>query len=94
MLKLALKSLRARKLRAILTGVAILLGTAMIAGTFILTDQVSGAFDDIFQKANEGTDVILTSKTLFDTQQQQAEPLPESLVQTVRGVDGVAQAGD
>lgn len=92
MFKLALKSLRARKLRSILTGVAILLGAAMIAGTFILTDQVSGAFDDIFQKANEGTDVILTSKTLFDTQQQQAEPLPESLVATVQKVPGVALA--
>jgi putative ABC transport system permease protein len=90
--KFALKALRARKLRAVLTGVAILLGTAMIAGTFILTDQVSGAFDDIFKKANQGTDVILTQKTAFDSQQQQPGPLPESLVATVNAVPGVAIA--
>lgn len=92
MFRLALKGLRARKLRSILTGVAILLGAAMIAGTFILTDQVSGAFDDIFAKANEGTDVILTQKTAFDSQQQQPAPLPESLIATVQQVPGVAIA--
>ena len=92
MFRFALKALRTRKLRSVLTGIAILLGTAMIAGTFILTDQVSGAFDDIFKKANEGTDVILTQKTAFDTQQQQPGPLPESLVATVQKVPGVARA--
>ena len=92
MLKFALKALRTRKLRSVLTGIAILLGTAMIAGTFILTDQVSGAFDDIFKKANEGTDVILTQKTAFESQQQQPGPLPESLVATVNAVPGVALA--
>jgi putative ABC transport system permease protein len=91
-LRLALKGLRARKLRSVLTGVAIVLGAAMIAGTFILTDQVSGAFDEIFAKANQGTDVILTQKTAFNSQQQQAGPLPESLVATVRKVPGVALA--
>jgi putative ABC transport system permease protein len=91
-LKFALKALRTRKLRSVLTGVAILLGTAMIAGTFILTDQVSGAFDDIFKKANEGTDVILTQKTSFESQQQQPGPLPESLIATVAKVPGVAVA--
>lgn len=92
MFRLALKALRARKLRSALTGIAVLLGAAMIAGTFILTDQVSGAFDDIFKRANEGTDVILTQKTAFDSQQQQPGPLPETLLDTVRKVSGVALA--
>ena len=92
MFRFALKALRTRKLRSVLTGIAILLGTAMIAGTFILTDQVSGAFDDIFTKANQGTDVILTQKTAFDSQQEQPGPLPEALVATVSQVPGVALA--
>ncbi len=92
MFRFALKALRTRKLRSVLTGIAILLGTAMIAGTFILTDQVSGAFDDIFKKANQGTDVILTQKTAFESQQQQPGPLPQSLIATVQKVPGVALA--
>lgn len=92
MLRFTLRSLGAHKLRFALTGIAILLGAAMISGTFVLTDQISGAFDDIFEKANEGTDVILTQKTTFETQQQQPGPLPESLVDTVREVPGVALA--
>ncbi len=89
MLTFALRGLATRKLRSVLTGIAILLGAAMISGTFVLTDQVSGAFDDIFAKANAGTDVILTRRTSFDTQSAQPGPLPESLVETVRKVDGV-----
>jgi putative ABC transport system permease protein len=91
-LRFALRSLGAHKLRFILTGIAILLGAAMISGTFVLTDQVSNAFDDIFTKANEGTDVVLTQKTTFESQQQQPGPLPESLVDSVRQVPGVAAA--
>jgi putative ABC transport system permease protein len=90
--KFALRGLASRKLRSILTGVAILLGAAMISGTYVLTDQVSGAFNDIFKKANEGTDVILTQKTEFTSQQSQPGPLPESLVPVVRRVPGVALA--
>lgn len=92
MLKFALRGLRTRKLRSILTGIAIMLGAAMISGTLLLTGQITGAFDDIFAKANAGTDVILTQKTEFDSQQQQPGPLPESLVETVANVDGVAVA--
>ena len=37
-----------RKLRSALTAIAILLGVAMISGTFVLTDKINTAFDDIF----------------------------------------------
>lgn len=93
MLRLALRNLGARKLRFALTALAIVLGTAMISGTFVLTDQISGAFDDIFAKANRGVDVILTKEQAFDSEQGAAAgPLPASLVQTVTGVSGVAAA--
>jgi putative ABC transport system permease protein len=93
MLRIALRNLGARKLRFALTALAIVLGTAMISGTFVLTDQISGAFDDIFAKANRGVDVILTKQQAFTSDQGAAAgPLPESLVQTVAGVSGVAAA--
>ena len=93
MLRIALRSLGARKLRSALTALAIVLGTAMIAGTFVLTDQVTGAFDEIFQKANKGVDVVLSRKEAFHSDQgTPVGPIPESLVTTVQGVDGVAAA--
>jgi len=48
MVRLIVRGLLARKLRTILTSVAIILGVAIVAGTFILTDQINSAFDDIF----------------------------------------------
>jgi putative ABC transport system permease protein len=93
MLRIALRSLGARKLRSALTALAIVLGTAMIAGTFVLTDQVTGAFDEIFEKANKGVDVVLSRKEAFHSDQgTPVGPIPESLVTTVQGVDGVAAA--
>ena len=41
---LALRGLGERKLRSALTAIAVLLGVAMIAGTYVLTDQMRGGF--------------------------------------------------
>jgi putative ABC transport system permease protein len=93
MLRIALRSLGARKLRSALTALAIVLGAAMIAGTYVLTDQVTGAFDEIFEKANKGVDVVLSRQEAFHSDQgTPVGPIPESLVTTVQGVDGVAAA--
>ncbi len=47
MIAIALRSTGQRKLSTALTAIAILLGVAMIAGTYIQTDQIRAAFDDI-----------------------------------------------
>ena len=46
MIKVSLRGLAGRKLRAVLTGIAIVLGVAMISGTYILTDTINSAFND------------------------------------------------
>ena len=51
MIRIALRSLWSRKLRTVLTLLAILLGVAMISGTYVLTDQINKGFDDIFKKS-------------------------------------------
>ena len=48
MIRVALKGLATRKLRTALTAIAIVLGVALVAGTFVLTDSITGAFDSIF----------------------------------------------
>ena len=92
MIAVALRSMGERKLRSALTAVAILLGVAMIAGTYVRTDQIRSAFADLEQTAKTGVDVSVTPKTSFNADLAPAETLPESLVYRVAGVPGVARA--
>lgn len=94
MIRIALRSLWSRKLRTSLTLLAILLGVAMITGTYVLTDQINRGFVDIFEKSARGTDVTLAHKSAFGNLVSFSGPpgtLPESMVATVRGVNGVAE---
>jgi len=95
MLSLALRGLAARKLRGALTAFAILLGCAMVAGTFMLKGSVDKAFDDIFAEANAGVDVIVQPQLAFEggfDLPESGAALPESLVDEVAEVEGVEQA--
>ena len=60
MLKVALRGLFGRKLRTVLTAIAIVLGVAMVTGTYILTDSIKGAFNGIFTEIYSGTDATVT----------------------------------
>ena len=53
MTKLVLRGFLQRKLRVLLTGIAIALGVALMAGTYILTDTINHSFAGIFQTANQ-----------------------------------------
>jgi putative ABC transport system permease protein len=94
MIRIAWRSLTAHKLRTILTTLAILLGVAMISGTYVLTDQIDKGFQQIFTNAYKGIDVTVTRKPSFTGADMAStvSGLPESLVQTVKGVDGVSTA--
>ena len=98
MLSLALRGLAARKLRGALTAFAILLGVAMVAGTFMLKGSLDNAFDDIFAEANAGIDVTVQPKLAFEGGFELPESgvdVPASLLGEVEGVEGVeTAAGD
>ena len=72
MIRIAWRSLTAHKLRTILTTLAILLGVAMISGTYVLTDQIDRGFKQIFSDAYKGTDVTVTRKASFTGSDVQA----------------------
>ena len=48
MTKVALRGIGARKLRAFTTWLAIFLGVALVAGTYVLTDTINRSFEEIF----------------------------------------------
>jgi putative ABC transport system permease protein len=63
--RFAIRGLLGRKLRAALTAIAIVLGVAMICGTYVLTDSISQAFDAIFETTYRNTDAVVTGKRAF-----------------------------
>jgi putative ABC transport system permease protein len=91
----ALKGLFGRKLRTVLTAIAIVLGVAMISGTYVLTDSIDQAFDRIFTDSRQGSDVVISGKSAFDLSDQSgvtAPTLQESLLAKVRALSAVAEA--
>ena len=89
MIALALRSMAQRKLRAALTAVAVLLGVAMIAGTYVQTDQITSAFEDIQQTANAGVDVVVTPREAFTGDWSQPEPLRYDTFRAIHRVEGI-----
>jgi putative ABC transport system permease protein len=95
LIRVALRGLLGRKLRAVLTAISIVLGVAMISGTYVLTDTIKAAFDTVFTQVYKNTDAVITGKSAIggNARNGDAVPsLPESLLQQVRGLPGVALA--
>ena len=59
MLRTAIKTLLARKLRLLTTSLAVLLGVAFMSGTLVLTDTIGKTFDQLFADAYSNTDTIV-----------------------------------
>ena len=95
MTRLAFRSLASRPLRTILTVLAILLGVAMITGTYVLTDQIDNGFASIFQTSYKGTAVQVAPRTSFaatDSTGTSAATLTGQTLTRVQAVPGVAKA--
>jgi putative ABC transport system permease protein len=94
-IRVALKGLAGRKLRAVLTAVAIVLGVAMISGTYILTDTIKSAFGTVFTTVYKHTDGIITGKSAVGEESGENSAPPsfsESLLARVRTLPAVAEA--
>jgi putative ABC transport system permease protein len=95
MTRFALRGLLGRKLRTVLTALSIILGVAMVSGTFVLTDSISGAFDAIFASTYKNTDAVVTGKSAFNLSDQgttQDPSFDESLLQKVKDLPDVGAA--
>jgi putative ABC transport system permease protein len=93
MTKVALRALWGRKLRTVLTALAIVLGVATVSGTYVLTDSISHAFDSIFSSVYRGTDAVITGKSAVSSSSSSVQPsFDESLLAKVRGLSKVQDA--
>ena len=95
MIVVALKGLLGRKLRASLTAIAIVLGVAMISGTYVLTDTIKAAFGTVFTTVYKNTDAIVTGKSAIGGSASNGNTVPSfpaSLLTKVRNLPGVQEA--
>ncbi len=94
MFRATMKSLLARKLRLVLSGLAVVLGVMFVSGSFVLTDTLSRSFDQVFGDAYALTDVGVRAQPKVDVAEMDGETVPalvpESVLATVRAVPGVA----
>ncbi|MFI7510705.1 ABC transporter permease [Micromonospora aurantiaca] len=96
MLRATLKSLLARKLRLLLSGLAVVLGVMFVSGAFVLTDTLGRSFDAVFADAYAEVDVSVEAKPKIDVSTTEGMPLstpmPASVLDRIKAVPGVADA--
>jgi putative ABC transport system permease protein len=92
MRRVALKGLWMRRGRSVLTTLAVVLGVAMVCGTYVLTDTISKAFDEIFQTGNANTSVVVTGKEVVKDSLSGSATVPAALLEKIRAADNVAEA--
>jgi putative ABC transport system permease protein len=95
MIGVALRGLAGRKLRAVLTAFAIVLGVGMVSGTYVLTDTIDKAFSNLIGETYAETDARISGKAADidgDFETVATPGVPETLVEEVRLLPSVAVA--
>jgi putative ABC transport system permease protein len=70
-------------------------GVAFVSGTFVLSDTMNKAFDELYAGLTSGEDVVVRAKAPYDldvTAGETRRPLDESVVAQVKAVRGVEVA--
>ena len=81
----AVRNIRAHKVRLLLTVISVLLGTAFVAGSFVFTDTLEHSFNSIFGNSLKGID------TRVEPQHDYDPGVPTNLVGVISKVPGVAK---
>ncbi len=93
MRSVALKGLAARKVRAVLTALAVVIGVAMVSGTFILTDTMLQSFDGLFADSVAATDATIRGKQIVQNSTSGGNvTIPASMLEKVRALPEVGSA--
>jgi putative ABC transport system permease protein len=95
MIGVALKGLLGRKLRTLLTAMAIVLGVSMISGTYILTDTIQASFTKVLDGSYEHADAVISGKVAFENNNSNTATTPafsDTVLAKVKGLPDVAAA--
>ncbi|KJK46993.1 ABC transporter permease [Lentzea aerocolonigenes] len=89
MFKATIKSLLSRKLRLVLSALAVVLGVMFVSGSFVLTDTLQRSFTDLFSSAYANVDVSVSP---HHEKGKEPKPLTPQAIADVKSVPGVASA--
>ncbi|MDQ3385821.1 MAG: hypothetical protein M3503_07425, partial [Actinomycetota bacterium] len=90
MLRTTMRSFWEHKRRLVSTLVAVVLGVAFMAGTFVFTDTLNKVFDDLFATVYAETDAVVQGEEVFDAEFGGArQRVDEAVLEQVRTVSGV-----
>ena len=91
-IRVTLTGVLAHRLRYALTALAVLLGVAFIAGTFVLNDTINETFNGIYGPIYQGTSAVVRAAEPFSPGagfSVQRQRIPASLAGRLAGVPGV-----
>jgi putative ABC transport system permease protein len=94
MFRIALKGILGRKARLVLTSLAVIIGTAFLAGTSVFTATLDRTFNNLFEDVFKNIDGYVRSAEVIegDFGLQERQRIPAELVDQVNAVPGVADA--
>ncbi|HEX2738627.1 MAG TPA: FtsX-like permease family protein [Acidimicrobiia bacterium] len=95
MWNVTIKRLLTKKVRVLMTGLAVMLGVAFVSGTLVLTDTISRTFDNLFTDIYQHTDAAVRERAVFGGNNAVTAGrgrLPASVVGSVKRAPGVAAA--
>jgi putative ABC transport system permease protein len=91
-IRVTLRGILGRKLRTTLTALAIVLGVAMVSGTYILTDTINKGFTTIFTQSYKNTSAVITARSAISNSNSNAAltgGFPASVLAKVRALPDV-----
>lgn len=89
MLRITLASTWQHRRRLLATALAVVLGTAFLVGTLVLSDTIRGSFRTVFTDVNAGIDTVVRAQG-SDTASRQRGLVDAALLDDLAGIDGVA----
>jgi putative ABC transport system permease protein len=89
-IRVALKGIAGRKLRTALTMLAVVLGVAMVSGTYVFTDTIEKAIDTLLTDAYTGSDAVVSAQDVVELPAGERPTIPARLAAKVRAVPEVA----
>jgi putative ABC transport system permease protein len=93
MFSLTLASIRANKMRFVMTGIAVMLGVAFMAGTLVLTDTIKQSYDNITGNVYKSTDAVVRSSRVVKSSDGTARgTVDAATLAAVRATPGVGAA--
>ncbi len=92
MFRVTVKNLLAHKLRLVLSGLAVVLGVAFVAGTLVFADTLGKTFRDLFDQVNSDVTIQPVDEVGSGEPVAGGRTVPENLVGKVAEIPGVHAA--